>query len=419
QCPGGVHEHRVDVERRQPHLSRRRPGAAGQHRAFGRPVRHRRRRGRGRDWLSHRHCGVPQPRHRQRRRHPYDEVLGPAPTMSLSSLSEWFVTSWASPQALSVSLWLIVGFPAAGALICGIFGRALGRTYVNLVGCATVLASFALSVFAFQSVCDPHTTVIPTATGIPVHFALSGDWGVWFSAGTFQARFGLWVDHLSATMLMVVTGVGFLIHLYSTGYMEHDEGYWRFFAYLNLFMAMMLTLVLADNLVLLFVGWEGVGLCSYLLIGFWYTDAANAWAGRKAFIANRVGDCAFLVAMFLLVLTVSAYAKAPGNDPPALLFQQRRVTWTQAVTAAPGPLNFQVLEEFARYMPASTTTGSRGVLEASIPSGPLAGHTYGHTLTVIFLLLLLGCAGKSAQLPLYVWLPDAMAGPTPVSALIH
>ena len=155
-------------------------------------------------------------------------------------------------------------------------------------------------------------------------YALGDDYGTWFSAGTFSAHYGLLVDHLTGTMLLVITGMGFLIHLYCTEYMEHDEGYWRFFAYLNLFVAMMLTLVLGDNLVLLFVGWEGVGLCSYLLIGFWYTDAAKAWAGRKAFIANRIGDFGFLLAMLLLVLIV-AFSKAPGNDQPAVFIAQRRV----------------------------------------------------------------------------------------------
>jgi NADH-quinone oxidoreductase subunit L len=333
---------------------------------------------------------------------------------------DWLYKAWANPQALSASLWLIIALPAFGAVLCGVFGKALGRAYVNLVACSSVLASFAISVFAFQAVAaDKSVIVTPAANGTPMSLALSGDWGVWFSAGSFSAHYGLWVDHLSATMLLVVTGVGFLIHLYSTAYMEHDEGYSRFFAYLNLFMAMMLTLVLADNLVLLFVGWEGVGLCSYLLIGFWYTDAANAWAGRKAFIANRVGDAAFILAMMLLVLMVTAYAKAPGNDPPTIMFLQRKTVWLHAATSDPGPLNFQVLEEFARYMPADVGTGSKGMLDVPIPNGPLTGHTYGHAMTAIFLLLLLGAAGKSAQLPLYVWLPDAMAGPTPVSALIH
>src|SRR5271166_986808 len=179
--------------------------------------------------------------------------------------TSWLTKAWATPQALSANLWLIIALPLLSALVCGVFGRALGRTYVNLVACASVLASFFLSVFAFQAVAaDPSVVVTPAASGVPVRYALAGDWGVWFSAGSFSTHYGLWVDHLSATMLLVVTGVGFLIHLYSTAYMEHDEGYWRFFAYLNLFTASMLTLVLADNLVLLFVGWEGVGLCSYL-----------------------------------------------------------------------------------------------------------------------------------------------------------
>jgi NADH-quinone oxidoreductase subunit L len=337
----------------------------------------------------------------------------------MESIVSWATTAWANPKALSASLWLIIALPAAGALICGVFGRALGRTYVNLVACATVLGSFALSVFAFQAVAaDPTVVTLSPATGTAMRHVLSGDWGTWFAAGSFISHFGLWVDHLSGTMLLVVTGVGFLIHLYSTGYMAHDEGYWRFFAYLNLFMAAMLTLVLADNLVLLFVGWEGVGLCSYLLIGFWYTDEAKAWCGRKAFIANRIGDCAFIVAMMLTMLTVTAYAGATGNDPSAANLAQRKMTWQKA-TLDPGPLNFQVLEEFARYLPPSTFTGGKNVLAQAIPSGPLAGHAYGHVVTAILLLFLLGATGKSAQLPLYVWLPDAMAGPTPVSALIH
>ncbi|HMK71934.1 MAG TPA: NADH-quinone oxidoreductase subunit L, partial [Myxococcaceae bacterium] len=333
--------------------------------------------------------------------------------------TSWLTTAWANPKALSASLWLIIALPALGAVVCGLLGRALGRTYVNLVACATVLGSFILSVFAFQAVAaDPNALVLSPASGTGVRFALAADYGTWFSAGSFVAHFGLWVDHLTATMLLVVTGVGFLIHLYSTGYMAHDEGYWRFFSYLNLFMAMMLTLVLADNLVLLFVGWEGVGLCSYLLIGYYYTDAEKAWAGRKAFIANRVGDCGFIVAMMLIILTVTAYAQSPANDTTLGIWKPRKQAFTHAV-ADPGPLNFQVLEEFARVLPPSPVTANQNVLETVIPTGPLAGFTYGGTLTVIFLFLLLGATGKSAQLPLYVWLPDAMAGPTPVSALIH
>ena len=146
---------------------------------------------------------------------------------------------------------------------------------------------------------------------------MGADFGTWFHAGTFRVNFGLFADHLSGTMLLVITGVGFLIHVYSTEYMSHDKGYWRFFAYLNLFVAAMLTLVLADSLPLLFVGWEGVGLCSYLLIGFWYDDPAKAFAGRKAFITNRIGDFGFLVASFLMVLMVESIVALPARQAAA------------------------------------------------------------------------------------------------------
>src|SRR5205807_10624856 len=176
----------------------------------------------------------------------------------------------------------------------------------------------------------------------------------------------LQVDPLSAVMLLVVTGVGSLIHLFSVGYMREDEGYARYFAYLNLFVCFMLVLVLGASFPVMFVGWEGVGLCSYLLIGFWFNEQVNADAGKKAFIVNRIGDAGFLVAMFLL-------------------FQHA------------GTLSFTGVFERAR---------------ALFPAGSGA-------VTAITLALFLGCTGKSAQIPLYTWLPDAMQGPTPVSALIH
>ena len=213
-------------------------------------------------------------------------------------------------------------------------------------------------------------------------------------------------DHLSGTMLLVITGVGFLIHVYSAEYMSHDKGYWRFFAYLNLFVGAMLTLVLADSLPLLFVGWEGVGLCSYLLIGFWYDDPQKAFAGRKAFITNRIGDFGFLIASFLLVLMVESLIARPQNAPGGHVSANY-----SAAIADKGPLAFTVLEETARNLP--------DVLDEKIVTGPLTGLTYEVALTIIMLLFMLGAAGKSAQIPLYVWLPDAMAGPTPVSALIH
>ncbi|MGB7189096.1 MAG: NADH-quinone oxidoreductase subunit L, partial [Acidobacteriaceae bacterium] len=190
--------------------------------------------------------------------------------------------------------------------------------------------------------------------------------GTWFQTGNFRAGFDLQLDQLAMVMLLVVTGVGFLIHIYSVGYMAHEEGYWRFFAYLNLFMFFMLTLVLSENFLLMFVGWEGVGLASYLLIGFYYLKTSAADAGRKAFVVNRIGDFGFLLAMFLLVLHF-------------------------------GTLSFS------------------GVF-AQVAQHP---EWQGGFLTAIAIFLLLGATGKSAQIPLYIWLPDAMEGPTPVSALIH
>src|ERR1700723_2927536 len=202
------------------------------------------------------------------------------------------------------------------------------------------------------------------SAGAPDHFTLSG--APWIQITGFRVDFAFAVDHLTLIMLLVVTGVGFLIHIYSIGYMAHEEGYWRYFAYLNLFMFFMLTLVLAEDFLLMFVGWEGVGLASYLLIGFYYLRPSAADAGKKAFILNRVGDFGFLVAMFLMI---------------------------------------------AHF----------GSLTYANVFGVIAQHPemQGGFLTAIALLLVLGATGKSAQIPLYVWLPDAMEGPTPVSALIH
>jgi len=315
-------------------------------------------------------------------------------------------------QNIQDGLWLIIALPLLGALINGIFGKALGRKNVHWVACASVGASFLLSLFVMWA--------LGTAQlGVPRHMAytLSADYGTWFSAGDFKVNFGLMADRLSASMLLVITGVGFLIHLYSTSYMEHDKGYAKYFCFLNLFVAMMLTLVLADSLVLLFVGWEGVGLCSYLLIGFWYSDEAKAWAGRKAFITNRIGDFGFLVASFLLVLlTTAAIKEIPGTS--------RQLS--AAGLRDKGPLAFQSLSSLASIMavhdsaaPVVEDAKPALVMDRSIETGPLKGHSYAGVLTAVLLFFLLGAAGKSAQLPLFVWLPDAMAGPTPVSALIH
>ncbi len=327
----------------------------------------------------------------------------------IQSLQQFFMQSPVPPAQLSSALWLIIALPLLGAFICGVFGRMLGRANVGLVACATVAGSLLLSVLCFWAVNDPNTEAMG-AVG-RMRWALAQDFGVWFSAGSFKVDFGLTVDHLSGILLLVITGVGLLIHLYSTSYMEHDEGYARYFAYLNLFVAMMLTLVLADNLILLFVGWEGVGMCSYLLIGFWYSDPAKAFAGRKAFVTNRIGDFGFLVGTFLLVLWVGAFRLELAPRAAA----SGGAAWEAAV-AKVGPTQFQVLEKLSTALP---TGGEESLLKNVIAHGPLTGFSYGGVLTAILLLFLLGAAGKSAQLPLYVWLPDAMAGPTPVSALIH
>src|SRR6202035_1079060 len=190
----------------------------------------------------------------------------------------------------------------------------------------------------------------------------------WIRSGSFSANFAFYLDQLSLVMLLVVTGVGFLIHIYSVGYMWDDPSYYRFFAYLNLFMFFMLTLILANNYLLMFIGWEGVGLASYLLIGFWFTKDSAASAGKKAFIVNRIGDFGFLIGLFLMIQHF-------------------------------GSLNFT--QVFDQVHPMVAETGSAGLL------------------TAIGILLMVGACGKSAQFPLHLWLPDAMEGPTPVSALIH
>ena len=322
----------------------------------------------------------------------------------MEKLQLFFQTAPVDPTQAGHALWLIIALPLLGAFICGVFGKIIGRANTNLVAISSVLGSFLLSLLVFWTINDFRASS-PTPFG-GVAYAVGADFGTWFHAGSFRVNFGLMADHLSGTMLLVITGVGFLIHVYSAEYMSHDKGYWRFFAYLNLFVAAMLTLVLADSLPLLFVGWEGVGLCSYLLIGFWYDDPAKAFAGRKAFITNRIGDFGFLLASFLLVVMIESLVARPANAPGSHVSP----TYSSAV-ADKGPLAFSVLEETARSLP--------DLIDEKILTGPLTGMNYGVALTIVMLLFMLGAAGKSAQIPLYVWLPDAMAGPTPVSALIH
>ena len=253
------------------------------------------------------------------------------------------------------TLWLIPLLPFAGFLLNGLFGKRLGKGFVTAVA---LLASLGAAVAGTIAVVQYHAAY-PTGER---HVNLVYNW---ISSGSVRADLAFQLDPLSVVMLMVVTWVGFLIHLYSVGYMAHEHGYGRYFAYLNLFLSEMLVLILGSSYLIMFIGWEGVGLCSYLLIGFYYeTDYAPA-AGKKAFVVNRIGDFGFLIAMFLMF----AYF---------------------------GSVDFAKVSQIA------------------------AGGGIEHwLLTAICLLLFLGACGKSAQIPLYVWLPDAMAGPTPVSALIH
>jgi len=251
-------------------------------------------------------------------------------------------------------LWLLPALPLAGFLILALTGGSLPKSVVAVVGAGSVGLAFVVAALASYQFLGSGEESIQIAL-----------WS-WMIAGGFSSGFSFYLDGLTVVMILIISGVGFLIHLYSTGFMIDDPSYSRFFAYMNLFVSAMLVLVLADNLVLLYLGWEGVGLCSYLLIGFWYENPANGYAARKAFVVTRVGDTSMAIGLFLL-------------------FSQL------------GTLNIQDLMHNAQEQWA---VGSGIAVAAS-------------------LLLLGGAVGKSAQLPLQTWLPDAMAGPTPISALIH
>src|ERR1043165_3290790 len=244
--------------------------------------------------------------------------------------------------------------PLIGAVLNIFFGGRWGKKFAGILASAAVLGSFLISLRVFA---------LLSPTGV-----LRDTLYTWIESEPFKAQVSFQADALTAVMLLVITGIGFLIHLYSTGYMAHDEGEARYFAYLNLFVFFMSVLVLADNLLLLFVGWEGVGLCSFLLIGFWYEDHVNTSAGNKAFIVNRIGDFGFLLGMLLLF-------------------------WEMNRLGVPS-LDVAALKDAAARLPPDS-------------------------VVLITLLFFIGATGKSAQIPLYVWLPDAMQGPTPVSALIH
>jgi NADH-quinone oxidoreductase subunit L len=250
-------------------------------------------------------------------------------------------------------IWLIPILPLAGFIINGLGRNSLSKNVIGFIGSLLVLVSFGLSLAVFFQI---------KSSGHPINITYFD----WISVGSLKINFAFLVDQLSAIMLLIITGVGFLIHLYSIGYMHDDDGFGKFFAYLNLFVFFMLLLVMGSNYLIMFIGWEGVGLCSYLLIGFWYTNPSYADAAKKAFVMNRIGDLGFLLGIFLIIHIF-------GSIDFALIFPK-----------------------------AATLTASQAV-----------------PLTAITLLLFVGAVGKSAQLPLFTWLPDAMAGPTPVSALIH
>lgn len=259
-------------------------------------------------------------------------------------------------------VWVVIALPLAGFLFHAFFGKRVGKKADGTVGTAVVLGAFALSVYLLLELLK-----LPAEE----RQVISTLWR-WIEAGTFRVSFEALVDPLSLLMALIVTGVGGLIHLYSTGYMADDEDYPRFFTYMNLFIVFMLTLVLSNNLLMMFVGWEGVGLCSYLLIGFWYRDKVNTDSANKAFIVNRIGDWGFMLAVILSFWTFGTLSFAGEEN----MFQ-KAIEMKQAGMLAPG------------------------------------------VIAAIALLLFVGATGKSAQFPLYMWLPDAMAGPTPVSALIH
>ncbi len=258
-------------------------------------------------------------------------------------------------QEMALLCLLIPLLPFLGFLINGLGNRKLTKGLVGIVGCGTVLASFLISIYLFFDF---------TSNGSRSYII---DYYDWISVGSLQIGFSFLIDQLTLLMILMVTGIGFLIHLYSSGYMSHDENYGKFFSFLNLFMFSMLLLVLGSNYVMMFVGWEGVGLCSYLLIGFWNKNTNYNNAAKKAFIMNRIGDLGFLLGIFLIFITFGS------------------VSYPQVFATA----------------------------------AQMTGMEDSTVMIAITMLLFVGAMGKSAQIPLFTWLPDAMAGPTPVSALIH
>jgi NADH-quinone oxidoreductase subunit L len=269
-------------------------------------------------------------------------------------------------------LTVIVLAPLVGALILGLFGKRMGERAISLIACSTVAVSMTVALYAFFA------RLLP----LPEHQRTISEYLLtWINVGSLRADISFLLDPLSGVYVLFVTFVGFWIHIFATGYMRGDSGYWRFFAYMNLFMFAMLTLVLADNFLMMFVGWEGVGLCSYLLIGYYFLRNYANDAAKKAFIVNRIGDFGFAIGVMLLFLKSGSifYFDDPSRGIHGVF------NWAMSQAA-----------------------------DSAAVSAIFAGG-----ITTIAVLLFIGATGKSAQIPLYVWLPDAMAGPTPVSALIH
>lgn len=361
-------------------------------------------------------------------------------------LPEWILATNKFRAFYADTLFLIPLIPFAGFIINAFCRGKISREASGAVASLAAFLGFVWSFLCFTACAGPLASV---DAGGAMHRAMPTDplhavYGTWIEAGGFKCSFGLLMDQLSGVMCLVITGVGTLIHIYSMGYMSHDKSYARYFAYLNLFLFAMLVLVLGDNMILTFVGWEGVGLCSYLLIGFWYEDGDKAAAGMKAFVFNRVGDLGFILGIFTLV---AAFGTTDYVSTPAKLG-----TFTKPVVA---PRTITIKDETApeghREREVVMMPENAGLLDyavglklmssgdavAKLPlgykadggnfdlSGTMgakvfpAGWTFKFAITLACLLLFIGACGKSAQLPLYAWLPDAMAGPTPVSALIH
>jgi len=315
-------------------------------------------------------------------------------------------------------LWLIPFFPLVGAVINATMGvrlqRRFGKGLVHSISIGAMVASFAVACVAFATL-----------------FGLDGEhrflqdtlWNI-FTAGKVSVDLGFALDPLSMMMTLIITFIGTLIHVFSTGYMADEPSYWRFFAYLNLFVFSMLLLVMGDNFVLMFFGWEGVGLCSYLLIAFWYTDSQKAAAGMKAFVVNRFGDFGFVLGLFLLFWALGgAWHKGPEGK---LTYAETDMASLHTTANAGHEAGEPAAEHDSGHVKVGPTLNFRELRDQIvITSTGVAEHLKHQTLfgfgllAMIGILLFVGAMGKSAQLPLHVWLPDAMAGPTPVSALIH